>query len=448
MGLFDRLRGNQSPRVAFLGLDGVPHGLIEAEPEAFPSLSALVNAGSSGPIDSIVPPESSACWPVLTSGMNPGQTGVYGFQDREVGSYDTYVPMGRDVQVDRVWDRVTAAGRDATVMNVPVTFPPSRDIQRMVSGFLSPDVDKAAHPEELRSSLAESGYILSVNAKLGHKADKSAFLSHAHETLDRRAETFLKYIERDDWDLFMGVFMTPDRVNHFLWEEYVTDGNDREKFIEFYRALDAHVGAIRKALPDDVTLVVGSAHGFTTLRYDVYCNEWLEREGWLRYQNGDHSALADIDDDTRAYSLVPGRFYLNLEDREPRGSVPAEEYESVRDELKAALKSMTGPEGTPVAKRIVEKETAFRGDHEAIAPDLVMIPNDGFDLKAGFRPHDRVFDADGPRTGMHTFEDAMLLIDHPDAVIEDADLLDVVPTLLSLLDIEYGRTTFDGASLI
>jgi len=448
MGLFDRLRGSETPRVAFLGLDGVPYGLVDDHPETFPTLSAIAKAGSSGPIDSIVPSESSACWPALTSGMNPGETGVYGFQDREVGSYDTYVPMGRDVQVDRVWDRATAAGLDATVMNVPVTFPPQRNVQRMVSGFLSPDVDKAAHPEELRTYLQQSGYVLSVNAKLGHKSDKTDFLEHARETLDRRAEAFKRYVKRDDWDLFMGVFMTPDRINHFLWRDYVTEDTYHEAFLEFYAALDGYVGEIRDALPDDVRLVIASAHGFTQLSYDVYCNEWLEQEGWLSYADDDHGALADIDDDTRAYSLVPGRFYLNLEEREPRGSVPADDYEAVRDELKTDLKSMTGPTGKPVAKRVVERETAFRGDHDAIAPDLVVVPHEGFDLKAGFRPHDGVFSADGPRTGMHTFEDAALFVDHPDAVVEDADLLDVAPTLLTLLDVEYGRTTFDGASLI
>ncbi|MFB6354071.1 MAG: alkaline phosphatase family protein, partial [Halobacteriales archaeon] len=133
MGLFDRLRGGDGPRVAFVGIDGVPFHLVEDNPDVFPNLSALAEDGSAGAIDSIVPPESSACWPSLTTGVNPGRTGVYGFQDREVGSYETYVPMGRDVQATRLWDRVTDAGRDATVMNVPVTFPPQRDVQRMVS---------------------------------------------------------------------------------------------------------------------------------------------------------------------------------------------------------------------------------------------------------------------------------------------------------------------------
>jgi len=447
MGLFDRLRGKDHPRVAFIGIDGVPFSLLDEHRDEFPNLAALADEGTAGPIDSIVPPESSACWPALTTGMNPGETGVYGFQDREVGSYDTYVPMGRDVQATRVWDRVTDAGRSATVMNVPVTFPPQRNVQRMVSGFLSPGVDKAAYPDEFREQLESSGYIIDVNAKLGHKDDKSEFVDHAHKTLDRRYEAFAHYIEQDDWDLFFGVFMTTDRVNHFLFKDFEQDGENREAFLDFYRAVDDYLGRIREALPEDVTLIVASDHGFTSLDHEVHFNTWLEQEGWLSYQDDDHEELADIHEDTKAYSLIPGRFYINLEDREPRGSVPQDKYEAVRDELKAKLEALEGPDGRKVCDRVVERETAFRGTHDDIAPDLVAIPNHGFDLKAGFKGHEEVFGL-GPRNGMHSFDNASLFIDDPNADIEDVDLYDIAPTILDLMEVDYQRTEFDGRSLV
>jgi len=447
MGLFERLRGDDGPRVAFIGIDGVPHSLLSEHSDRFPNLTALAEEGAGGAIDSIVPPESSACWPALTTGVNPGETGVYGFQDRENGSYETYVPMGRDVQATRLWDRVTNADRKATVMNVPVTFPPQRNVQRMVSGFLSPSVEKASHPEELTQTLDDSDYIIDVNAKLGHKDDKGEFVDHAHKTMDRRFAAFEHYLSADDWDLFFGVFMTTDRINHFLFKDYERDGENKAAFFEFYEQLDDYLGQIRGMLPDDVTLVIASDHGFTSLDYEVHCNTWLAEEGLLSYEDDDHSELGDIADDTTAYSLIPGRFYINLEGREPRGSVPESEYEAVREDLKARLEALEGPDGTPVCERVVEKEDAFRGDHDDIAPDLVAIPNHGFDLKSGFNGHDAVFDT-GPRNGMHSFDNATLFIDDADATIADADLYDIAPTILELLEIDYDRTDFDGASLV
>jgi predicted AlkP superfamily phosphohydrolase/phosphomutase len=447
MGLFDRIRGDSGPRVAFVGIDGVPYSLLADHPEEFENFAALASEGSAGAIDSIVPPESSACWPALTTGKNPGATGVYGFQDREVGSYETYVPMGRDVQAKRLWTRVDDDGREATVMNVPVTFPPDRELQRMASGFLSPGVDKAAYPDEIREYLQSIDYRIDVNAKLGHDDDKAAFIEDAHETIDKRFEAFTHYLEADDWDLFFGVFMTTDRINHFLFEHYETEGEYYEEFMEFYRKLDEYIGEIRAMLPDDVTLVVASDHGFTTLDYEVHCNRWLEQEGWLEYEGDDPEELGDIADGTEAYSLIPGRFYINLEGREPRGSVPEEEYEQKRDELKTALESMTGPDGEPVVERVETSEDAYRGDHADIAPDLVAIPNHGFDLKSGFSGEGPVFGT-GPRNGMHSFDNACLYVDDADARVADADLYDIAPTILSLLDIDYTRGSFDGTALV
>ncbi|MFB6133042.1 MAG: alkaline phosphatase family protein [Halanaeroarchaeum sp.] len=447
MGLFDRLRGDDGPRVAFVGIDGVPWDLVADNPETFPNLTAIVEEGAGGPIDSIVPPESSACWPSLTTGVNPGQTGVYGFQDREIGSYDTYVPMGRDVQATRVWDRVEAVDRDATVMNVPVTFPPSREVQRMVSGFLSPAVDTASHPDDLGEYLESIDYRIDVDAKLGHEADKTDFVEDAHATLDARYEAFSHFVDADDWDLFFGVFMTTDRVNHFLFEDYERDGEYRDAFLEFYRTVDEYIGSLREDLAEDVTLIVASDHGFTTLEYEVHFNTWLEAEGYLSFQNDDHEDLADVADDTTAYSFIPGRFYVNLEGREPRGAVPESEYESVLDSLESDLRALTGPDGNPLVDRVVGKTDAFSGDHDDIAPDLVAIPNDGFDLKAGFSSHDAVFDS-GPRNGMHTFANATLVVDDPGVTIsDDTDLYDVAPTVLDLLDVEYDADDFDGNSL-
>ncbi|MFW5965774.1 MAG: alkaline phosphatase family protein [Halodesulfurarchaeum sp.] len=448
MGLFDRLRGNDGPQVAFFGIDGVPYSLIEDNPETFPNLLAMAESGTGGPMRSIVPPESSACWPSLTTGVNPGRTGVYGFQDREVGTYETYVPMGNDVQATRLWNRVEAADRDATVMNVPVTFPPNREPTRMVSGFLSPSVEKASVPESFGRELESMGYRIDVDAKLGHEDDKTAFIEDAHDTLDARKSAFERYLEGDDWDLFFGVFMTTDRVNHFLFRDYEHDGEYREEFLEFYATVDRYIGELREKLPEDVTTIVASDHGFTTLEYEVHLNTWLEEEGWLSYDAEAPEDLEDIATETRAYSFIPGRFYLNLEGREPRGSVPESEYESVREALRAALEALTGPEGRPVIDRVVTKEEAFTGEHDDIAPDLVAIPNDGFDLKSGFTGHEEVFDT-GPRNGMHTFQNATLIVDDP-AVDRTAatDLLDIAPTILDLLELDYDPTEFDGESLL
>jgi uncharacterized sulfatase len=447
MGLFDRLRGNDDPRVVFLGIDGVPYDLIADHPDVFANLHRIADAGAGGPISSIVPPESSACWPSLTTGVNPGRTGVYGFQDREVGSDETYVPMGSHVRATRLWDRVTDAGGDATVLNVPVTVPPQTNVQRMVSGFLSPSVEAAASDPDVRATLEEYEYRIDVDAKLGHDEDKTAFLEDAYDTLDARYETFEHYLSADDWDLFFGVFMTTDRVNHFLFGDYANDEPDATEFLAFYDRLDDHIGRIYDDLPDDVSLVIASDHGFTELVHEVNCNEWLARNGYLRYDADEPDELADLAADTEVFSFIPGRFFINLEGREPNGTVPEAEYEAVRDRLIEDLRELTGPDGSPVCEQIHRGEDVFQGPAADIAPDVVVVPEDGFDLKSGFGRKEAVF-ASGPRNGMHKFSNASLITDDDRVALEDADLFDLTPTLLELLDVDVDDAAFDGESLI
>ncbi len=446
MGLFDRLRSDDS-RVVFLGIDGVPFNLVQDNPDVFQNLHAIAEGGTDGQISSIVPPESSACWPALTTGQNPGETGVYGFQDREPDSYETYVPIGSHVKTERLWDRVTDAGASASVFNVPVTFPPSTNIQRQVSGFLSPSLSEAASSPEVEQVLEEMDYRVDVDAGLGHEDDKTAFLNDAHQTLEARYRVFDHFIEQDDWDLFFGVFMATDRVNHFLFRDYVEDGEYAEEFLQFYRTLDEYIGEIHRKLDDDTTLIVASDHGFTELEYEVNCNQWLADNGWLSYDTENPEELSDIGEETTAYSLIPGRFYLNLEGREPNGTVPRDEYDPVREELIADLQSLAGPNGQDVCKRIVKGEDAFSGSNTEIAPDLVVIPTDGFDLKAGFGGKDAVFTT-GPRNGMHKFENACLFSTADDLIIDDVDLYDIAPTILELMDIDVDMWELDGKSLV
>jgi len=240
--------------------------------------------------------------------------------------------------------------------------------------------------------------------------------------------------------------MSTDRVNHFLFGDYANDGEYKQEFLEFYRTLDEYIGEIRDSLDDDTTLIVASDHGFTELQWEANCNKFLADEGWLSYEDDDHDSLGDIDDETRAYSLIPGRFYLNLEGREPEGVVPESEYEAVRDELRSDLESLTGPDGRQVCKRIVDGEDAFDGAHDEIAPDLVVIPADGFDLKSGFGDKEAVF-TEGPRNGMHKFENSLLYTTDPDVVVAGSNLFDVTPTILDLMDVD-ADAAFDGESLL
>ena len=447
MKIFDQIRNNIEKKVVFIGIDGVPYELVNKNPKVFPNLIEIAEQGTGGQISSTVPPESSACWPALTTGTNPGKTGICGFQGRKNGTYETHIHTGSHINGPQIWDIVTNNHRDASVFNVPVTFPPSSRVQRQVSGFLSPELNEATTDSEVRQTIEAFGYQLDLNVQLGHRENKSEFLKDAYKTLAARQKTFIHYIQKRDWDLFFAVFMSPDRVNHFMFNDYVSNGEYKREFLDFYRTLDSHIGEIKQLLNSDTELIVASDHGFTQLDHEVYLNQWLADNGWLDYASTDHNQLADIDHTSTAYSLGSGRVYLNLEDREPNGSVSKDEYETVRNELIAELKRLTGPDDRKVCRKIIRGENVFSGDQTEIAPDVIIIPTDGYDLKAGFTGKDSVFKF-GHRSGMHKPENACLFSTDPRLALEGADILDIAPTITDLMGIDTQTDRFDGLSLV
>jgi predicted AlkP superfamily phosphohydrolase/phosphomutase len=447
MEIFDQIRNNTDKRVAFIGIDGLPYELVNKNPNVFPNLIEIAEQGTGGQISSTVPPESSACWPALTTGTNPGKAGVCGFQSRKDGTYETQIHTRSHITRPQIWDIVSNNHRDASVFNVPVTFPPSSRVQRQVSGFLSPELNKATTDSKVRQTIESFGYQLDVNIQLGHRENKSEFLKDANKTLAARIKTFAHYIQKSDWDLFFGVFMSTDRVNHLMFGDYANDGEYKREFLEFYRTLDSHIGKIKNLLNSSTELIVASGHGFTQLDHEVYLNQWLADNGWLDYASTDHSELADIDQASKAYSLGSGRVYLNLEDREPNGAVSKDEYETVRNELIAELKRFIGPDGRKVCRKIIRSEDVFSRDQTETTPDVIIIPTDGYDLKAGFTGQDNVFKL-GHRSGMHKPENACLFSTDPGLSLEGADILDIAPTITDLMGINTQTDRFDGLSLV
>lgn len=439
MGLLDKLKSKKSEkkRVAVLGIDGVPYGLLQRGMEEG-WLENFAELPSAGPMNASVPVVSSVCWPCATTGLNPGGTGVYGFLERKRGTNETYVPLSVHVNGDRVWDRVGDAGKRSLVMNVPVTFPPDDVKGTLVGGFLSPDVDAASSSPELASRLKKMGY--RVDADVSLHGDRDKFMKNIHETLDARLKAFRTLTKEEKWDLFFGVVMETDRLNHFYWGDYSNEGEYYDEFIEVYKKIDAFLGEFRASLPENTELIVMSDHGFTDLRKEFDVNAWLREQGFLQKAEKQDGSL-DIQGD--AYSLIPGRIYVDLESRRPGGSVPDDAYDEKVAELTEALQGAEDPEtGERVVEQVYTRDDLYSGPFADMGPDLVAHPVDGYDLKGAFEEKPVV--SDGPRSGMHTLPDASLL---STADLENGgSVWDVAPTILDLLGLEADG--MDGRSLV
>lgn len=423
-------------RCVVIGLDGVPFSFLNSlmANGELPNLRKIFSNGSLRRLNSVIPTVSSVAWTSFMTGKNPGKHGIYGFVDRELNTYNTFIPTTRNIRGETLWEVLSRHGKRVVVMNVPISYPPRPVNGILVGCFLTPTLEKGVYPPSIVPTLQRLGYRIDVDAWIARKS-LDEFLKELKTVLERRAEVTLHFLRNGDWDFLMMHFMETDRLHHFLWEQMqAADERYQSRCLDIYRFIDGVIGDLWAELDGDTSLVMLSDHGFCTIRQEINLNAWLRQNGWLKFRNDPPASLEEIHPDSVAYSVIPGKIYLNLEGREPQGSVRPAEYERLRDQLARQIAGLRDSEsGEFAVDRVLTREEAYCGPAFAQAPDLIVLPRDGYDLKADLKK-ERLFER-GIFTGMHTFSDAFLFFSSrtlPDRTIE---MVEVMPTILQEMGI-------------
>ncbi len=439
-----------NPRLTVIGIDGVPKTLLlhMIESGVMPALKALTASGTILEQKSVLPTVSSAAWTSFMTGLLPPRHRIMGFLNKDEGAYRVTFPRTSDIRGKLIQEVVSERGGKVFSMGVPVTSPPMQINGVVISCFLSPGLDKAVWPPQELQVLKELHYVIDPDPTVAHK-DKAQFMHLVLESLARRIDTVRHYFRRENWALFLAHVMETDRLHHFFWDDF-EDPSARfhTDFYEFYRMLDSFFDWLGNELQGADGLVILSDHGFCKLDYEVNLGKWLVDQGWTRLEHTRPGPpLSNIRwHDTRVYSLIPGRIYLNLAGREELGAVSPSAKEAVFTSLREALQAWRSPDGKQVVKAVlIERE--IPGYERGIGvPDMLLVPNDGMDLKDGMlRP--QVFER-RVLNGMHTYDNATLFLGAAgDHEIHDAWIGDLTPTLLELLDLPI-PLGLDGRSLL
>ena len=446
MALF-RYKGKDR-RVFVLSLDGVPYSFLRNQmgKGRWPNLAKLVEEGSLTRMKSVLPTISSVAWSTFMTGKNPAKHGIFGFVDHRPNSYEMFIPTSVNMTSKTLWEILSERGKRVVVINVPVTYPVRPVNGILVSGFLATGLEKATFPREISRQLEQMGYRIDVDAAQAHESlDK--FLGDLRLTLEKRIQTMYYFMDHQPWDYFHLHVMGTDRINHFLWE-HMEQGHPQyaAPFLNYYEQIDEILGELRQKLEDDVTFILMSDHGFCTVKKEVNLSRHLVERGWLSFQHNPPKNLQDIHPSSRAYTLIPGRVYLNVKGREPKGSVQPSEYERVREEVAESLLDLQlSQTGEKVIRKVVRREDIYQGDHLSAAADLIAMPFDGFDLKADVKKE--VLAEKTALVGMHTYDDAFLFMGGKRFIREDVEIMDLLPTILALMDVPIPQD-IDGRVVI
>ncbi len=419
------LRSRTKPRVCVIGLDGAPIGLLQrlAEQGVMPRTAAIIGAGGLRAMKASLPPVSSVSWTCFMTGANPAEHGIFGFTDVGRNSYQLHFPTFTDVKTPTIWDKMGERGFRCCVINQPSTYPAREIPGALVSGFVALQLEKSVWPKEHLPALRRMNYRIDVDTQHARE-NLEALLDDLIATHRTRREAVRYFWEREQWNYFQAIVTGTDRLHHFLWNA-VTQRDDprHDRAMSYYQSVDALVGEQwdrfykgRSADREGEGFMMLSDHGFTGLRFDVRLNAWLREEGYLSYAKDEPTSVADIGPSTRAFALDPGRIYINTKGRFAQGCVEPTDVPALGDVITAKLAALT-KDGELVIRRVFTREEAFHGPLLDLAPDLVAISHDGFDLKGTTRGSD-VF-ATTHFQGMHTWDDAFVwttlpLPDSPD----------------------------------
>ncbi len=437
----------EEKKVAVIGLDGTPYPLLQRliGEGVMPNLKKIVAEGTLAPMETAIPEISSVAWTTFFTGTNPAKHGIYGFMDLKPKSYDLYFPNANHVRVMSLWDHLGEHRKRSVVLNVPSTYPARPLNGVLVSGFVAIDLAKATYPASLLPMLKETGYQLDVDATVAQKS-LDLYAEELSTSFRTRTDVLWRLLTGETWDLFVGVITETDRMHHYLWAAI---GDPAHPFHDFfkslYRRVDLFLGKVYDWFGGKGLFMIMSDHGFCPIRQEVYLNHWLRTEGYLSFAKVPPSSLQEMGPKSCAFALDPGRIYLHMKGKYPAGPVaPGEASHRLRDELKERLLKWT-IEGLPVIDRVFFKEALYDGPLLDAAPDLVLLPNRGFDLKGSIGKN--VPTGKTLFTGMHTQDDAVVYLNHPIRKEGKAHIVDLVPTVLSYLGVPIPKE-LDGKTLI
>ena len=452
-----------------IGLDcAEPSLVLERWRDQLPTISGLMERGAYGRLTSVIPPITVPAWSCMMSSKTPGDLGVYGFRNRSDHTYDGgFIATSTAIKEPRLWDLVTRAGGSSIVLSVPGCYPPKPLNGVMVGCFLTPSLEsKYTYPAALKDEIADVVGEYLFDTKHFRTDDKEYLLRQVYEMTDRRFALADHLLASRPWELFAMVEMGVDRMYHGFWKLMDPEHRKHEPgnpfqnaILDYHKHVDELMGRVLAHADEDTAVFVVSDHGGKRMDGGIRINEWLRREGLLGTLADPGTAVplreAGIDwPRTKAWGEggYYSRIFLNVEGREPEGTVAAADYEQVRDDLARKIEAIPDENGDPLGTKVYKPEEVYP-QVAGVAPDLIVHFGDLLWRSVG---------TVGGDEGIHTFENdtgpddanhaqqGLFVLAAPGVAPgprEGAHLLDVAPTVLELMGIDV-PASMRGTSLL
>jgi predicted AlkP superfamily phosphohydrolase/phosphomutase len=461
-----------SRKIAVIGLDSVPPAILfEKLLEKLPNIGRMYERGLHGSLETCHPPITVPAWMVMMTGKNPGKLGIYGFRHRKGYSYkDGYIVNSTSVKEETVWEALSRIGRPSVIIGVPPGYPPKKvEGCSIVSCFITPSIEREfTYPASLKSevlSVTNGKYIFDVTFRT---EDRDALKAELFEMTEKRFDLAEYLAKNKPWDFFVLHEIGFDRLHHAFWKFFdpthpkFKPGNRYQKIDEeYYRLVDDRVGRLTKIFGEDCVTFILSDHGSKGMAGAFCINQWLEREGYLKFSNNPTGVTdidkADIDwSRTKAWGWggYYARIFFNVKGREEKGVIDPADLESEKMEFKKKVEScIVDNTGKKMKNSVFEPEEVY-GIATGDKPDLMVYFDDLNWRSAGTVGHDSIYLSEndtGPDDSVHSMDGVFLMHD-PSRNLGGKELRglkieDISPTLLEMFGVRNDSGDIDGRTI-
>ena len=474
--------------VLAVGIDGACWPLVDdwIDQGILPNLKKIRDGGTWGDLESCVPPVTCPAWKCYSTSQNPGELGVFWWESLDIEAKESYTPTSKSFTQPELWDILNEAGVTTGVVGMPLTYPPKEVDGFMVSGGPgAPDVN-FTYPESIEDELKEE---FDYTPRPTYPADAESdndevFAERSVEQVDLDFKVAKYLYKKYDVDFLQ---VCSFEINAPLQHQFY----DGEPTKRAWKIIDGHLGDLAEEFE---YVVIHSDHGTSEMDRQFFINSWLAREGYLTRDRSFFEKLADYGvtrdrilrvldalrlrkplsnieairnvgkripdsrglfgekegaaifdkvlwEETDAVGLAQGPLYLNTD------KLTDEEYDATRDKLIREIESVVDDDNdaNPV-QQVFRKENVYHGEYIDKAPDLVALDAPEYHKKGGigkkelFRKSE--WRGNNARQGLHVIFGPEI-----DSNRTDAEIYDIVPTILGLFDVE-SPSDLNGNSVI
>ena len=408
-------------KTVLIGLDGATYSVLDdlMEEGVMPCLKELVSKGAKAVLDSTSNPLTPPAWITLVTGKGPGSHGVFDFLRPEEKESGIVLKLNdsNDIRSETIWSMASRQGKKIASLNFYGMSPAKEVSGYLVSGFIPwKHLKRATYPQSFYETIKSLPGVdiktLGFHLEQEKKCFQGVAMTHeeslawirSHLERERNWFEILSHIMREDpCDLTAVVFDGVDKLQHLFWpylfKEFrsalktVQEKELSDLCLEYFRRIDRYIKEITDAAGPDARVFIASDHGFGTTESIFYLNKWLHDNGFLFWTDPEsiaepgkltedrissHTGVLDFTR-TKAYCWTPSSngIYIRSASGNSAGVKP-EEYEAVRERIKAGLLEWKDPEtGIRPVKSVLTREEAFPGKYSALAPDLTVLMKDG-----------------------------------------------------------------------